>query len=211
MRTEHGKLLGLDVVASSRVPVGAIGLKSGDGVRWMCAKCGRIVGAVDAEGHCAVCRIRDTMAHFQKESEQVDRHVNEAAESMDGQAVAGPSVAGADVEPMASTYRPEDGAVGSIDGGATVMDGKRLLAIHHHTEFVWERLKERVDSELIRQDRQWGIQDHPLGNWQLILDEELGEMAKAILQGRPYEAVNNIISAVAVLVRMHEKVSESGR
>ena len=38
-----------------------------------------------------------------------------------------------------------------------------------------------IHKERDRQDRKWGSQRHPYGTWQLILTEEVGEVAQAAL------------------------------
>lgn len=39
-----------------------------------------------------------------------------------------------------------------------------------------------VKEENKRQIEKWGIQDHPLPEWMLILNEEVGELNKAVLE-----------------------------
>lgn len=43
---------------------------------------------------------------------------------------------------------------------------------------------EEVDTERLRQDHKWGEQNHGLPVWQLVLSEEVGEFAEAILKMR---------------------------
>jgi len=57
-----------------------------------------------------------------------------------------------------------------------------------------------IRTERERQDKKWGRQDHSDGDWMLILQEELGEAAKDILEGRPIEANVELVQCAAVIV-----------
>jgi predicted secreted protein len=96
-------------------------------------------------------------------------------------------------------------AVGSIDGGATVA-GQDGLKIQFNTWDVTRQAFHDVWEEMLRQDKKWGVQDHSLGDWQLIATEEDGEVCAAILQGRFADAEKELVQAIAVRFRMIEKV-----
>ena len=68
------------------------------------------------------------------------------------------------------------------------------------------KIESDVTREIVRQDEKWGIQDHSLGDWRLIAGEEDGEADTAILQGRFADAEHEIIQAIAVRIRMIEKL-----
>ena len=97
-------------------------------------------------------------------------------------------------------------AIGSIDGGATV-DGKLARSIERGTRICFNDVLGCAWSEIERQDLKWGIQDHPFGDWSLILSEEIGELSQAILQGRTNDAMKELSQCVSVLVRIAEKIT----
>ena len=70
---------------------------------------------------------------------------------------------------------------------------------------LWQ-IGDAIAQEIVRQDEKWGIQDHSLGDWWLIVGEEDGEAAAAILQGRFSVAECELIHAITVRVRMIEKL-----
>lgn len=49
------------------------------------------------------------------------------------------------------------------------------------------------------QDAKWGVQHHKPGMWRLILDEELGEVARAVLEDDG-NLRSELVDAAAVLV-----------
>lgn len=57
-----------------------------------------------------------------------------------------------------------------------------------------------VGAERIRQDTKWGRQDHPPFAWITILAEEVGEAAKALLEGKRKRYVEEMIQVAAVAV-----------
>ena len=54
--------------------------------------------------------------------------------------------------------------------------------------------------ERARQLKKWGVQNHTDGDWALILLEELGEVAKDILERRPEKADKELVEVAAVAV-----------
>lgn len=93
-----------------------------------------------------------------------------------------------------------------IDGSRTVTGfiANHILA---NTSEALGNLTEDISHELDRQNVKWGVQDHPLGNWSLILMEEIGEMSEAILKNNPLQAYREIVQCMAVLVRIAERVN----
>lgn len=56
-----------------------------------------------------------------------------------------------------------------------------------------------IRQERERQDEKWGEQNHLPSMWMLIAQEEMGEVAKAILERKPDEYRQELIQAAAVL------------
>jgi len=100
--------------------------------------------------------------------------------------------------------------VGTKDGGATVI-GPDAEAIALGTRRALGRVYAQVARELLAQDDKWAVQDHDLGTWRLIAGEEDGEADAAILQGRWEDAEHELIQAIAVRVRLIEKLRRSRR
>lgn len=57
-----------------------------------------------------------------------------------------------------------------------------------------------IAAERQRQDAKWGEQNHQPGQWMLILNEELGEVAKSILENDRANYLVELTQAAAVLV-----------
>lgn len=75
----------------------------------------------------------------------------------------------------------------------------------NQTEVVKE-----IHMERTRQFKKWGDQKHTDGAWMLILQEELGETAEAILKGHPNEhIVEELIQAAAVIAAWIEDRTRS--
>ena len=55
--------------------------------------------------------------------------------------------------------------------------------------------------ERSRQDAKWGVQNHDLSKWLLILMEEVGELAQALLEENPHWE-EEAIQVAAVIVAM---------
>lgn len=62
------------------------------------------------------------------------------------------------------------------------------------------RAFELVRRERLRQDAQWGVQDHDPERWALILQEEVGEVAKAALEGGGREYLAEMVQVAAVAI-----------
>ena len=58
-----------------------------------------------------------------------------------------------------------------------------------------------IEAECQNQDQKWGEQNHDTGTWRLILDEELGEVAEAFLEGKKDEFMGELIQCAAVLIQ----------
>lgn len=79
------------------------------------------------------------------------------------------------------------------------------------TKEIINSLPDEVQSEAEIQDQMWGVRDQSYGEWMLILQEEFGELAQAILQLKPEEADHEAIQCITLLVRIVEKLRrESG-
>lgn len=72
-----------------------------------------------------------------------------------------------------------------------------------------------VLQERQRQDQKWGVQRHPMGEWMMILQEELGEFAQACQKGsvqyKESDAQDRIVEltqVVAVGLAMLEQLIE---
>ncbi len=65
-----------------------------------------------------------------------------------------------------------------------------------------ELIYEWIDNERRRQDKKWGEQNHDNPIWLAILTEEVGEIAKDVLEegDAPFFDANEIIQAAAVCV-----------
>ena len=77
-----------------------------------------------------------------------------------------------------------------------------------------------MQSERSRQDAKWGIQRHKHGTWQLILSEEVGEVAQAALaemfdknrtEKQRGELRSELIQVAAVAVAWIEHIDENAR
>lgn len=57
-----------------------------------------------------------------------------------------------------------------------------------------------IEQERQRQDNKWGEQSHHPGMWMMILSEEVGEAAKAALEGNNEQWQTELIQVAAVAV-----------
>ena len=78
-----------------------------------------------------------------------------------------------------------------------------------------EKVLDAIRKERERQDSMWGIQEHDMSIWLMILMEEIGEFAQALQAdkgwGKPSDANNRleeIIHVAAVSTRMAELLME---
>jgi len=65
---------------------------------------------------------------------------------------------------------------------------------------------ELIEQERARQVLLWGVQEHLPGTWMLILVEEVGEAAKAFLEGDPKQGCTELIQCMAVIMTWLEFV-----
>jgi NTP pyrophosphatase (non-canonical NTP hydrolase) len=66
---------------------------------------------------------------------------------------------------------------------------------------------QKVANERIRQDTKWGIQNHGPFAWLAILIEEVGEAAKAALEGSSFKYQDELIEVAAVAVAAVESLN----
>ena len=57
-----------------------------------------------------------------------------------------------------------------------------------------------IESERDYQDKLWGVQNHLPEHWVTILMEEVGEVAKAVLENNTSEYVDEMIQVAAVVI-----------
>ena len=67
-----------------------------------------------------------------------------------------------------------------------------------------------VAAERHRQDEKWGEQNHDAGKWMLILAEEVGEAAKAALEGDVAQERAEYVQVAAVAVARIECIDRRG-
>lgn len=60
------------------------------------------------------------------------------------------------------------------------------------------QFRQAVVAEKFRQLNQWGAQVHDDDRWFAIMAEEVGEVAKAVVQGKPDEMIEELVQVVAV-------------
>lgn len=64
----------------------------------------------------------------------------------------------------------------------------------------------QIGNERVKQTLKWGMQDHSLEKWTVILTEEVGELAKAVLEqdldGVKKEAVQIAAVAAAIVQKL---------
>lgn len=62
-----------------------------------------------------------------------------------------------------------------------------------------------MQNERVSQDNKWGEQTHSGHAWMSILMEEVGELAKAINEDKPFEITAEAVQCAAVLCAMFEQ------
>jgi len=67
-----------------------------------------------------------------------------------------------------------------------------------------DKVKALIDEERSNQDLKWGIQNHRDSVWLAILAEEIGEVAKAILERKYVELDKELTQVCAVAVAWKE-------
>lgn len=65
-------------------------------------------------------------------------------------------------------------------------------------------IQEDILRERVRQDKKWGVQNHAPGDWFPILMEEVGEAARAHLDGNYDNYLEELVQVAAVAVAMIE-------
>ena len=100
---------------------------------------------------------------------------------------------------------------------------KRDYYLERATEELLEALKNKVypssdgiyddiKEERRRQYVKWGIQEHNALYWLGILTEELGELAKALIEYKPSgEARRELVQIAAVAVAVIEQIDREGK
>lgn len=68
----------------------------------------------------------------------------------------------------------------------------------------------QVQRERLRQNMIWGEQKHSADRWLTILQEEVGEAAKSILESDDQNYVDELIQIAAVAVAMVESYNKYG-
>lgn len=63
-------------------------------------------------------------------------------------------------------------------------------------------IEQAVRAERARQVEKWGEQHHDATYWLGILVEEIGEVAKAVIEHRPEDAVRELVQVAAVALAM---------
>lgn len=64
----------------------------------------------------------------------------------------------------------------------------------------------RIDAERLRQNAQWGEQNHADGMWSLILGEEVGEVCEAALHGDVESLLAELTQVAAVAIQWMEAI-----
>ena len=72
------------------------------------------------------------------------------------------------------------------------------------TSQMFDTVIELVRTERIRQDAKWGEQNHDAPLWKLILDEELGEVAKSYLEKDYINYIVELLQSAAVITAWAE-------
>lgn len=63
-----------------------------------------------------------------------------------------------------------------------------------------KKILQLVRNERLRQDRKWGVQNHPPCKWITIAVEELGEAAEAALEDKYDQYVKELVECAASCV-----------
>jgi NTP pyrophosphatase (non-canonical NTP hydrolase) len=73
---------------------------------------------------------------------------------------------------------------------------------------IQDQILHAIVKERHNQDEKWGIQQHSHGVWYIILGEEVGEVARSILENDSQERVREeLIQCAAVCVAWLEDMS----
>jgi len=71
-------------------------------------------------------------------------------------------------------------------------------------------LLHEIENERERQDAKWGVQNHAPDFWMVILLEEVGEAAEAILEGDYVDYAKELVQVAAVAVAAAESLYRNG-
>lgn len=81
-----------------------------------------------------------------------------------------------------------------------------------------DKILDAIKVERARQDRKWGVQNHDVGKWSLIIVEELGEASEQALLGSAsgyqremIEAAASIVAAIESHLRQREAALKEGK
>ena len=74
-----------------------------------------------------------------------------------------------------------------------------------------EKIFKMIENERLNQDEKWGEQAHHPYKWMSILMEEVGEVAKAILEDDNVGYADELIQVSAVAVAMIESHQKGNR
>lgn len=80
-------------------------------------------------------------------------------------------------------------------------DGFVEQAVH---AYLLTNILRSIALERRRQDAKWGVQNHDAPYWLAILIEEVGEVAKAIVEGHMADLRTELIQVAAVVVAIIE-------
>lgn len=72
------------------------------------------------------------------------------------------------------------------------------------TNLARQQTMQAILDERVRQNNKWGEQNHDASLWMLIALEEIGEVAKTILEKDPIEYRKELIQATAVMFQWLE-------
>jgi NTP pyrophosphatase (non-canonical NTP hydrolase) len=84
-----------------------------------------------------------------------------------------------------------------------ITDAGKAALVKHESQRADDQQKDflrRVNKEVARQRDKWGVQRHEPLRWLGILMEEVGEVAKAIIEGKPDEMEKELVQVCAVIV-----------
>lgn len=74
-----------------------------------------------------------------------------------------------------------------------------------------DKVLEEIRNERAYQDQKWGEQNHPAPYWLGILMEEVGEVAKGVIDNEPQENIETeLIQCAAVCVAAVQSIRRNG-
>jgi NTP pyrophosphatase (non-canonical NTP hydrolase) len=91
------------------------------------------------------------------------------------------------------------------------MDNDTKISMVHTMTFLQSQALNKVLDERDRQDEKWSTHRQIKPSiWLAILVEEIGEVAKAMLQQKPYEMRKELVQVCAVSMAWLEAIEEFG-